>query len=45
MRYRLRLDVGPEVDSSKIEANLNEGLLTLRLPLREESKPRSIEVL
>ena len=43
-KYRLRLDVGPEVDPEKIEAGLEEGVLTLRLPLREEVKPRSIPV-
>lgn len=43
-RYRLRLDVGPEVDPSGISAGLESGILTLRLPLREESRPRSIEV-
>lgn len=42
--YRLRLDVGPEVDESLISAELEDGILTLRLPLREEVKPRSIEV-
>lgn len=42
--YRLRLDVGPEVDESRISAELEDGILTLRLPLREEVKPRSIEV-
>lgn len=43
-RYRLRLDVGPEVDPEGIEAELKEGVLSLRLPLREEVKPRSIPV-
>jgi HSP20 family molecular chaperone IbpA len=42
--YRLRLDVGPEVDSARISADLENGVLALRLPLREELKPRSIEV-
>jgi len=42
--YRLRLDVGPEVDSSEITASQKDGALTLRLPLREEVKPRRIEV-
>ncbi|MDF1657940.1 MAG: Hsp20/alpha crystallin family protein [Verrucomicrobiales bacterium] len=42
--YRLRLDVGPEVDPSGISACLEEGVLTLELPLREEVKRRSIEV-
>ncbi len=42
--YRLRLDVGPEVDPAGVSAGLEDGVLTLRLPLREESKSRSIEV-
>lgn len=43
-RYRLRLDVGPEVDPDGIDAKLEDGLLVLRLPLREEVKARSIPV-
>lgn len=42
--YRLRLDVGPEVDPAGITAELADGVLVLRLPLREEVKPRTIEV-
>lgn len=42
--YRLRLDVGPEVDESRISGRLDDGVLTLRLPLREEVKPRTIEI-
>lgn len=42
--YRLRLDVGPEVDPERIEAHLENGILTLRLPLREEVKPRTIPI-
>lgn len=43
-RYRLRLDVGPEVDPSGITAVQSDGVLSLRLPLREEVKPRRIDV-
>lgn len=43
-RYQLRLDVGPEVDPARISAALDSGVLTLRLPLREEVKPVSITV-
>lgn len=43
--WRLRLDVGPEVDGRHISAALEDGILTLRLPLREELKPRRIEIL
>jgi len=42
--YRLRLDVGPEVDPTGITASQSDGTLTLRLPLREEVKPRRIDV-
>lgn len=43
-QYRLRLDVGPEVNPSGISASLTDGVLTLRLPLKDEVKPVSIEV-
>ncbi len=42
--YLLRLDVGPEVDEKKISGSLEEGVLSLRLPLRDEVKPRAIEI-
>lgn len=32
------------VDESQIEAHLQDGILTLRLPKRDEVKPRKIEV-
>jgi len=34
----------PSVDSSRISAEYRNGLLTVRLPLREEAKPRQIKV-
>jgi HSP20 family protein len=34
----------PTVDTSKVEAEYRNGILTLRLPLREEAKPRQIPV-
>ena len=42
--YELRLDVGPEVDDSKVEAKMEDGELLIRLPLKEEAKPRAIPV-
>jgi HSP20 family protein len=42
--YHLRLDVGPEVDETRISGGLEDGVLTLRLPLREKEKPRAIEI-
>lgn len=32
------------VDANKVEANLSNGVLTLRLPKAEEARPRSIKV-
>jgi HSP20 family protein len=32
------------VDSNKVSAEYKNGVLTVRLPLREEAKPRSIKV-
>ena len=34
----------PTVDASKVEAEYKNGILTLKLPLREEAKPRQIQV-
>lgn len=43
-QYELKLDVGPEVDGSRIEAKLENGELAIRLPLKEEAKPKHIPV-
>src|SRR5882672_1270184 len=34
----------PTVDPSRVSAEYKDGVLTLRLPLREEAKPRSIKI-
>ena len=34
----------PTVDTGKVSAEYKSGVLTVRLPLREEAKPRSIKV-
>src|SRR5262245_16393615 len=34
----------PTVDSSRIAAEYRDGVLTVKLPLREEAKPRTIDV-
>ena len=42
--FRRSFTLPATVDASGIEANYQDGLLTVRLPRREESKPRQIEV-
>ena len=37
-------ELGPDVDTSKISAKLEQGVLTLRLPKSEKAKPKKIEV-
>lgn len=39
-RRAFRLD--PVIDAGRIEANLNQGVLTLRLPKTESARPRQI---
>jgi HSP20 family protein len=36
--------LAPKVDASQISADYKDGVLSIRLPFREESKPRSIKV-
>lgn len=42
--YRLRLQVGVDVDPGAVSANFENGVLRLRLPLAESAKPRKIEI-
>jgi HSP20 family protein len=42
--YRRSFTLSRELDASKIEAKLNDGVLKLRIPKAEEAKPRRIEV-
>jgi HSP20 family protein len=42
--FRRSFALPATVDASRIEASYQDGLLTIRLPRREESKPRQIEV-
>jgi HSP20 family molecular chaperone IbpA len=42
--YRRNFSLSSELDGEKIEAGLKDGVLTLRIPKREEHKPRRIEV-
>ena len=36
--------VSPDFDTSKIDANLQDGVLKLTIPRRDEARPRRIEV-
>ena len=42
--YLLRLRLNAPVDEEKLNARLEDGILTLNLPIREVAKPRRIEV-
>ncbi|AJY43166.1 Hsp20/alpha crystallin family protein [Burkholderia humptydooensis] len=37
--------LSPDFDTSKIEANLQDGVLKLTIPRRDEARPRRIEVM
>ncbi|WP_064604370.1 Hsp20/alpha crystallin family protein [Photobacterium sp. J15] len=43
--YRREFTLSRELDTSKITANLNNGVLYLNIPKREEVKPRKIEII
>jgi HSP20 family protein len=43
-RFHRRFQLPKTVDDGRIEAGAKDGVLTLRVPKREEVKPRSIEV-
>jgi HSP20 family protein len=42
--YRRVFDLDPSIDTSKITAKMEQGILLLTLPKAEEVKPRRIEV-
>lgn len=42
--YRRSFELGPEIDAEKIQARVEQGLLTLRLPKSEQAKPHTIVV-
>jgi HSP20 family molecular chaperone IbpA len=42
--YRRQFTLSRELDASRIEASLKDGVLRLRIPKSEEAKPRRIEV-
>jgi len=43
-KYRRSFVLSGELDAERIEANLKDGLLTVRIPKRAEFRPRKIEV-
>ncbi|AIO32756.1 Hsp20/alpha crystallin family protein [Burkholderia pseudomultivorans] len=43
-RFARSFVLSPDLDTSRIEANLRDGVLTLTIPRREESRPRRIDV-
>jgi HSP20 family protein len=43
-RFSRDLRVGRQVDSEAIEASYDDGVLTLRLPVAAQAKPRRVEV-
>ncbi len=43
-RYRRSFTVTRELDTAKIEANLKDGVLTLRIPKQAHAQPRRIAV-
>ena len=42
--YRRSFEIDPSIDSAKIVARMNQGVVTLTLPKAEEVKPRKITV-
>jgi HSP20 family protein len=43
-KFSRRFTLPPSVDASKVAAEYKDGVLNVRLPLREEAKPRSVPV-
>lgn len=43
-RYRRAFTLSRELDASSIQANLKDGVLTLRIPKQAHAQPRRIEV-
>ncbi|MBF6988912.1 Hsp20/alpha crystallin family protein [Cupriavidus sp. IK-TO18] len=43
-RFARTFSLSPDLDSTKIEANLQDGVLRLTIPRREAARPRRIDV-
>lgn len=43
-RFRRSFALSSDLDTGSIDANLKDGVLTLRIPKREEVKPRKVQV-
>jgi HSP20 family protein len=43
-RYQRTFALSGELETDKVEANLKDGVLTMRIPKRPEIRPRKIEV-
>lgn len=43
-RFARTFTLSPDLDASRIEANLQDGVLKLTIPRRDEARPRRIEV-
>jgi HSP20 family molecular chaperone IbpA len=43
-RFARAFSLSPDFDTSKIDANLQDGVLRLTIPRRDEARPRQIEV-
>jgi HSP20 family protein len=43
-RFARAFSLSPDFDTSKIDANLQNGVLKLTIPRRDEARPRQIEV-
>ena len=44
MLYRCSFVLSSELESARIDANLKDGVLTVRIPKRDELRPRRIQV-
>lgn len=43
-RYARSFVLSADLDTSRIDANLRDGVLTLTIPRREQTRPRRIDV-